>query len=52
LHEAVGHGLEGDFNLKGASPLVVVFGETGSSQGFTVIDDGTMRSPWIISVDD
>jgi len=42
LHEAVGHGLEGDFNRKGTSVFSGRVGEQVASKGVTVIDDGTM----------
>ena len=43
LHEAVGHGLEGDFNRKGSSTFSGRIGEQVASKGVTVIDDGTME---------
>ncbi len=42
LHEAVGHGLEGDFNRKGVSAFSGRVGERVASEGVTVIDDGTL----------
>jgi TldD protein len=42
LHEAVGHGLEGDFNRKGTSAFADLMGERVASPGVTVIDDGTL----------
>jgi TldD protein len=42
LHEAVGHGLEGDFNRKGSSAFSGRIGERVASAGCTVIDDGTI----------
>jgi TldD protein len=42
LHEAVGHGLEGDFNRKGSSAFSGRIGERVASRGVTVVDDGTM----------
>ena len=42
LHEAVGHGLEGDFNRKGASTFSGRIGEQVAAKGVTVVDDGTM----------
>ncbi|GGE61687.1 TldD protein [Paenalcaligenes hominis] len=42
LHEAVGHGLEGDFNRKGSSVFSDRIGEQVASKGVTVIDDGTL----------
>ena len=43
LHEAVGHGLEGDFNRKGTSAFTGRIGERVASPGVTVVDDGTLR---------
>ncbi|MGB2097044.1 MAG: metallopeptidase TldD-related protein, partial [Candidatus Puniceispirillales bacterium] len=42
LHEAVGHGLEGDFNRKGTSLFSGQIGQQVAAKGVTVIDDGTM----------
>ena len=42
LHEAVGHGLEGDFNRKGSSVFSGKVGQQVASKGVTVIDDGTI----------
>jgi TldD protein len=42
LHEAVGHGLEGDFNRKGSSAFSGRIGERVAAAGVTVVDDGTM----------
>ena len=42
LHEAVGHGLEGDFNRKGSSAFSGRLGQRVASRGVTVIDDGTL----------
>ncbi len=42
LHEAVGHGLEGDFNRKGASAFAGRMGEQVAAKGVTVLDDGTI----------
>ena len=42
LHEAVGHGLEGDFNRKGSSVYSGKIGEQVAAKGVTVIDDGTI----------
>ena len=42
LHEAVGHGLEGDFNRKGTSIFSGRIGERVASPGVTVVDDGTL----------
>ena len=42
LHEAVGHGLEGDFNRKGTSTFAGRIGQRVASKGVTIVDDGTM----------
>lgn len=42
LHEAVGHGLEGDFNRKGTSAFAGRMGERVAAPGVTVVDDGTL----------
>jgi TldD protein len=42
LHEAVGHGLEGDFNRKGSSAFSGRIGERVAAPGVTVVDDGTL----------
>jgi TldD protein len=42
LHEAVGHGLEGDFNRKGSSAFSGRLGQRVAAKGVTVIDDGTI----------
>ena len=42
LHEAVGHGLEGDFNRKGTSAFAGLMGKQVASRGVTVLDDGTI----------
>lgn len=42
LHEAVGHGLEGDFNRKGTSAFAGRIGEQVAAKGVTVVDDGTL----------
>ena len=42
LHEAVGHGLEGDFNRKGSSTFAGRVGSRVAARGVTVIDDGTL----------
>jgi TldD protein len=43
LHEAVGHGLEGDFNRKGTSAFSGRIGERVGAPGVTVVDDGAME---------
>src|SRR6185312_8472106 len=42
LHEAIGHGLEGDFNRKGTSAFSGLMGKQVASKGVTVVDDGTL----------
>jgi TldD protein len=42
LHEAIGHGLEGDFNRKGSSAFSDLMGKQIASKGVTVLDDGTI----------
>jgi TldD protein len=42
LHEAIGHGLEGDFNRKGTSAFAGRIGERVAARGCTVVDDGTL----------
>jgi TldD protein len=42
LHEAIGHGLEGDFNRKGSSAFAGRIGERVAAKGVTVVDDGTI----------
>ena len=44
LHEAIGHGLEGDFNRKGTSAFAGRIGERVASKGVTVVDDGTLSA--------
>lgn len=44
LHEAVGHGLEGDFNRKGLSAFSGRMGQQVASLGVTVVDDGTLAN--------
>lgn len=44
LHEAVGHGLEGDFNRKGSSTFSGRIGEQVAAPGVTVVDDGTFEN--------
>jgi TldD protein len=43
LHEAIGHGLEGDFNRKGTSAFSGRIGQRVASEQCTVVDDGTIR---------
>jgi TldD protein len=43
LHEAVGHGLEGDFNRKGTSVYAGRIGERVAAPGVTIVDDGTLQ---------
>ena len=53
LHEAVGHGLEGDFNRKGTSAFAGRIGERVAAPGVTVIDDGSMADRrGSLSIDD
>ncbi len=53
LHEAVGHGLEGDFNRKGSSAFAGLMGQQVASKGVTVVDDGTLpHRRGSLSVDD
>jgi TldD protein len=42
LHEAIGHGLEGDFNRKGSSAFSGRIGDRVAAKGVTVVDDGTL----------
>ena len=42
LHEAIGHGLEGDFNRKGSSAFAGRIGQRVAAKGVTVLDDGTI----------
>ena len=44
LHEAIGHGLEGDFNRKGTSAFAGLMGERIAAKGVTVVDDGTLEN--------
>lgn len=44
LHEAIGHGLEGDFNRKGSSAFAGRLGERVAAKGVTVVDDGTLAN--------
>ena len=53
LHEAIGHGLEGDFNRKGSSAFSGKIGQRVASEGVTVVDDGTIaRRRGSLNVDD
>ena len=53
LHEAIGHGLEGDFNRKGTSAFSGRVGQRVAARGITVIDDGTIdRRRGSLNVDD
>jgi len=53
LHEAIGHGLEGDFNRKGSSAFAGRIGQRVAAPGVTVVDDGTlMGRRGSLSVDD
>jgi TldD protein len=53
LHEAIGHGLEGDFNRKGSSAFSGRIGERVAAKGVTVVDDGTLpERRGSLSVDD
>ena len=53
LHEAVGHGLEGDFNRKKTSAFAGLMGEMVAAPGVTVVDDGTLPDRrGSISIDD
>ena len=53
LHEAVGHGLEGDFNRKKTSAFAGLMGQRVAAKGVTVVDDGTIQARrGSLSVDD
>jgi TldD protein len=53
LHEAIGHGLEGDFNRKGSSAFAGRIGQRVAAPGVTVVDDGTLPGRrGSLSVDD
>jgi TldD protein len=53
LHEAIGHGLEGDFNRKGTSTFSGRVGERVAAPGVTVVDDGTIaRRRGSLNIDD
>ncbi len=44
IHEAIGHGLEGDFNRKKTSAFYNLMGEKVASDGVTIVDDGTINN--------
>jgi len=53
LHEAVGHGLEGDFNRKKTSAFAGLMGQRVAAEGVTVVDDGTIQARrGSLSIDD
>lgn len=53
LHEAIGHGLEGDFNRKGSSAFSNMIGKQVAAKGITIVDDGTIADRrGSLSVDD
>ncbi len=53
LHEAIGHGLEGDFNRKGTSAFSGMIGQRVAAAGVTVVDDGTLADRrGSLSIDD
>jgi TldD protein len=53
LHEAIGHGLEGDFNRKGTSAFAGRIGEKVASELCTIVDDGTLaRRRGSLNIDD
>ncbi len=53
LHEAIGHGLEGDFNRKGSSAFSNMIGQQVAAKGITIVDDGTIENRrGSLSVDD
>lgn len=53
LHEAIGHGLEGDFNRKGSSSFHQLIGEMVASSQCTIVDDGTLsQRRGSLSIDD
>jgi TldD protein len=53
LHEAIGHGLEGDFNRKQTSAFAGLMGQRVAAKGVTVIDDGTLQDRrGSLSIDD
>ncbi len=53
LHEAIGHGLEGDFNRKGSSAFSNMIGQQVAARGITIVDDGTIQDRrGSLSIDD
>jgi TldD protein len=53
VHEAIGHGFEGDFNRKGTSAFAGMMGERVAAPGVTVVDDGTLAGRrGSLSIDD
>jgi len=53
LHEAIGHGLEGDFNRKGSSAFSNMIGQQVAAKGITIVDDGTIADRrGSLSIDD
>lgn len=53
LHEAIGHGLEGDFNRKETSAFSGMLGERVAAKGITIVDDGTLdQRRGSLSIDD
>ncbi len=53
LHEAIGHGLEGDFNRKGSSAFSNMIGQQVAAKGITIVDDGTIENRrGSLSIDD
>jgi len=53
LHEAIGHGLEGDFNRKKASAFSGLMGQRVAAKGVTIVDDGTLENKrGSIAIDD
>ena len=51
LHEAVGHGLEGDFNRKKTSAFAGLMGQQVAAKGVTVVDDGTISAATRLAFD-
>jgi TldD protein len=50
LHEAIGHGLEGDFNRKGTSVFTGKIGEQVASEKCTIVDNGTLANRRVFAV--